>query len=71
MLLLIRDVKDVDVVALRGSMETLARVTQAHTRLDPTHIQISKSHAHVDLRTSTGGIARGSWDVRRMRVMPA
>ena len=69
--LLIRNAEHVDALALRGSRQTLLRgtiATQAHTRLDPTRIQIPKSHAHGDLRRSTWDIVRDSWDVRGMRV---
>ena len=69
--LLIRNVEDVDVVALRGSRQRLLRdtiATQAHTRLNPTRIQIPKSHAHGDLRTSIWDIVRDSWDARGMCV---
>ena len=68
-LLLIRNAEDVEALALRGSRQTLFRdsiATQAHTRLDPTRIQIPKSHAHGDLRTSIWDIVRDSWDVRGM-----
>ena len=61
--LLIRNADDVDAVALRGSRRTVLRdtiATQAQTRLDPTRIQIPKSHAHGDLRALIWDIVRDS-----------